>query len=184
MKILHQHDKIDALEDKINLFKIDNKALNTRIESIENWLLKQDKNLKEAKENISTLKSNIDEFKNLQDKVAFLEKDNLKVQVEATPTINPRKCDQCDKVFLKNCDLEKHLLEHEQMKEFACKICEFFLLLKWRMMKHQQMHTETPTFCYYFNSNIDCPFAEIGCKFLHEKAGKCKSLQCVRKMCP
>ena len=51
-------------------------------------------------------------------------------------------------------------------------------------MKHQQMHTKTPTFCYYFNSNLDCPFEEIGCKFLHEKAGKCKSLQCVRKMCP
>jgi hypothetical protein len=79
LNILHQYDKIEALEDKIYLYKIDNKTLNTRIESIENWLLKQDKNLKEAKENISTLKSNSDEFKNLQDKVAFLEKDNLKV---------------------------------------------------------------------------------------------------------
>ena len=33
-------------------------------------------------------------------------------------------------------------------------------------------------FCHYFNNNLDCPVAEFGCKFLHQKSGKCKLLQC------
>ena len=39
VNILNQHDMIEALEQKVDAIGIENKTNDTRIESIENWLL-------------------------------------------------------------------------------------------------------------------------------------------------
>ena len=44
VNILNKHEVIDALEDEVESLKIDNQTNKARIESIENWLLKQDEN--------------------------------------------------------------------------------------------------------------------------------------------
>ena len=54
VNILIQRDVIEALEDKVDSLKIDNQTNKTRIEFIENWLLKQDESLKEMKTKFST----------------------------------------------------------------------------------------------------------------------------------
>ena len=52
-----------------------------------------------------------------------------------------------------------------------CYICDKGFVLNWRLGKHMKMHSEKDLcHCYYFRNNHKCPFAEIGCKFLHKEA--------------
>ena len=58
-------------------------------------------------------------------------------------------------------------------------------LLKWRLKKHIETHNEEKIrTCYYYNNKSECPFSEMGCKFLHVRAGKCKyGSDCKTKLC-
>ena len=87
------------------------------------------------------------------------------------------KCDLCDKVFSRNSELEAHLERvHNEEKKFKCHECEMTFMLKWRLGKHVSIHTEKDgllKFCHYFNNDKTCPYANIGCMFLHKNAPTC-----------
>ena len=74
-------------------------------------------------------------------------------------------------------------LEHNMDKEHACLDCGKLFLLKWRLSKHMKIHSETTKYCHYFNNELECPFQELGCKFIHESSGKCPAEDCVVKLC-
>ena len=52
------------------------------------------------------------------------------------------KCRHCEETFSRNCDLEKHMDEHENGKGFKCNTCEKTFHLKWRLNKHEKNHNE------------------------------------------
>ena len=102
---------------------------------------------------------------------------NIKADIEKLKTMPKRNisseslgksCTQCEKTFMYNADLEKHMnKEHNAPKDFECTVCGKKFLLEWRLKKHAQMHTVTPRTCHFFSTNMPCPFEEIGCKFSH-----------------
>ena len=95
VNILNQHDLIEALEDKVNSLEIDNQTNKTRIESIENWLLKQDKNLQYMTKKLSTNSNN----SNHDD--TSKECENLQNEMEKKRAFET-KCNECDKTFYRN----------------------------------------------------------------------------------
>ena len=110
----------------------------------------------------------------------ILKKHNLEIH----PT--KIKCQDCDKVFMKNCELEVHIKnQHKKVKEYTCDLCDKTFVLEWRLIKHQENHKyPTRIKCHYFNNEKDCPFEEIGCMFAHEESGVCKFGQmCGKKLC-
>ena len=94
--------------------------------------------------------------------------------IDKHPKLFQAKCTKCDKTFVKNCELERHILEHHEYKPFDCGKCGKTFVLKWRLRKHLSGH-ETKTFCFYFNKDKECPFEKIGCKFRHELLSSSKS---------
>ena len=110
------------------------------------------KELKDAKEELEVLKSN-------------------KSDIEKNPDTSKHgkkhtKCKTCAKVFTKNSDLEVHIeIEHTELKKFEC--------AEWRLKKHARIHTTNKLdlrYCHYFNNEKICPFAKLGCMFMHESA--------------
>ena len=79
------------------------------------------------------------------------------------------KCDLCDVGFDIYSDLENHIKEnHENHRVFKCDKCDKCFVLNRRLDKHMQLHTNAPVKpCHYFNNGGDCPFKELGSKFLH-----------------
>ena len=79
------------------------------------------------------------------------------------------KCKTCDEAFEKNCDLESHIEKsHGSVKKIECDKCGKEFVLKWRLKKHQDMHTnQNIRKCHYFNNQKKCPFEAIGCMFVH-----------------
>ena len=152
MNILNQHDVIEALEEKLESFQIENKTINTRIESIENWLLKKDEEFKEMTVKLSTTSSRHENVSNPENKNSF-----------------EKKCNECGEVLTRNSDFEKHMQEkHDAKKTFECDVCGKMFLLEWRLKKHVDIHKQEPRKCKYFLSKEPCPFADIGCKFSHD----------------
>ena len=116
---------------------------------------------------------------------AFATKKKLKKHNQET---HPSKieCQKCDKVFMKNCELEVHIKnQHTKVEEYTCDMCDKTFVLKWRLVKHQENHNDpTRRKCHYFNNEKDCPFEEIGCMFAHEESEVCKFDQmCSKKRC-
>ena len=89
---------------------------------------------------------------------------------------NELQCKLCDLKFDKNHLLETHISEvHKKIKKHKCDNCGFAFYSEWRLKKHITMH-EDPKIrkCHFYNNNKVCPFETLGCKFLHEKSGKCE----------
>ena len=74
--------------------------------------------------------------------------------------------------FNRFVDLEQHIKTcHEKHTVFQCDTCEKGFALKWRLKKHMRLHEESNIkTCHYFNNDKNCPYEEIGCKFLHNVA--------------
>ena len=89
----------------------------------------------------------------------------------------------CSKEFLRNCDLEHHLEEHNKMKQFQCNECGKEFFLEWRLNKHTQSHHEATKFCHYFNNEKSCPYEIIGCMFQHANSGRCRRSVCNNSLC-
>ena len=52
------------------------------------------------------------------------------------------------------------------------------------MKKHEESHGKIGKFCHFFNNGKNCPFEEIGCKFQHTSANKCRyDRKCTIKLC-
>ena len=45
------------------------------------------------------------------------------------------------------------------------------------------MNSKKPNFCHYYNNGNNCPYQDIGCMFLHERAGRCNFRNCKKVLC-
>ena len=79
----------------------------------------------------------------------------------------------------------EHLETHQKKKEFKCNICGKEFYIKWRLQKHISGHdVENTRKCHFYNNGKECPFALIGCKFLHEVSEECSyKKNCIVTMC-
>ena len=116
---------------------------------------------------------------------SFISQKTLKKhhQSKHTPRI---KCKSCDKTFAKTCDLELHINEnHDLVEHLECDHCGKTFVLKWRLTKHLEIHTnKTIRKCHYFNNQKCCPYEVIGCMFEHRISGKCKyGEKCNKTLC-
>ena len=156
--------------------------------------------IKSLNEEIKKLRQKIEEIDLLKMKVKDLEtalegvrKQNKNVDLKLhsktkhnTLSVN---CDFCEMVFSKKCDLELHLeTEHNIEKEFKCDKCEMSFVMRWRLQKHMGIHEQKTIskvkFCHYFNNDVECPFAMLGCMFKHEIAPLCHYQErCSKKLC-
>jgi hypothetical protein len=111
-------------------------------------------------------------------------KPDIKRQNEEDLTL--LKCKMCDNKFKKFCDLELHIKrKHENHDEFECDQCKKKFVTNWRLRKHMTNHSvKVKKYCHYFNNSKECPFEDLGCKFLHILSGKCKYSQiCDNNLC-
>ena len=95
-------------------------------------------------------------------------------------------CSKCDKEFVKNSDLETHVInEHAIIKKYKCDLCEKMFVLEWRLLKHRTNHmNQNRKRCHYFNNGKQCPYDEIGCMFAHEMSKMCIfDKMCNNKLC-
>lgn len=193
INILGQHDAIIEMENRMKSLEIENTTNKSRIEALENWILKHDERVKHLDEALKRLDKNgvvIEDNKEIVDlkkKVIGLELDisGLKMSRQerlsnqdssrlATKKDNQKtfmkKCKLCDEKFTKNSDLEHHMVdEHGREKKFDCESCGKKFFLQWRLKQHVFIHTEKVSACQYFLNEEHCPFDLIGCKFSHIK---------------
>ena len=117
---------------------------------------------------------------------SFESKKNLKEHIHKIHPTNI-KCLSCEKTFQKNCELETHIkTSHKEMIKYDCDKCDQKFILKWRLLKHESIHSNNSAVkkCHYFNNNKTCPFEENGCMFAHIKADTCKfGKSCLNNLC-
>ena len=170
-----------------------------RIESLENWVLKQDAKIQELSINESHLDKNTDQnkFGDLQERISSIESDMKNSEVDRKKSEENNlenddakkgvflRCEHCDDKFTKAIELETHMNEHGLVKKHICEVCEKGFHLKWRLNKHKQMHNEDyrSHFCHFYNNNLECPFIQVGCMFQHKKSGPCPQKNCTRNRC-
>ena len=133
----------------------------------------------------------IDKIDNELTKKSMFDKENdeevEKQRVVAGKTHDLKECKLCSKRFKKCNELESHIKNcHENYREFKCDQCEKTFVLEWRLKKHINLHTDDNVQrCHYFNNKKNCPFEELGCKFLHAPSDFCRlGLSCQRRLCP
>ena len=177
--IIKQHDDLEKAEAKINDLERENNTNKCRIESLETWINKQDKAIKDIFDRVEKEKSvDNSEVQILKQKIETLE------SVQQKDVIT-NKCDLCDKTFSQNCDFENHMEEHKVEKKFKCNVCGKMFHLEWRLHNHKTNHTEPEAIkhCHYFNNKKVCPYESIGCKFLHTKSAECRYVDCKNSLC-
>ena len=191
INILHQHDTIDEMDERIKSVEQIITTDKLRIELLENWTKKQAEELKELQDKVEISVLN----DSLATKIDAVEKEIISVrnqisQEAAKDPENSKKelslcCNHCDKTFSKAIQLELHMEEHSLVKNYSCDICAKEFHLKWRLEKHVQIHSEnfSAQHCHYFNNRKDCPFRSAGCMFKHERSGHCLIKNCSRKLC-
>ena len=204
INILHQHDTIAEIDERIKMVEQGSLSDKIRIESLENWVLKQSDEIKVLNGRVSRLdKDDViieenGELENVKKKLIGVEIDlkhlkSLKNRIVEGYSEEPKayetkvsiKCDQCSEKFVKACHLEEHLEGHGAEKPHDCSFCGKQFFLKWRLKKHMEIHSEKSKirYCHYFNNAKECPFDKIGCMFRHENSRKCKFEECNRKLC-
>ena len=204
INIISQHDALQDLENRIKVVEHNDLTNRTRIESLENWVVTQGEVIEELRGKLLQLDLNgvilkeSKEVDNLKKKVASLDIDLKLVknksqkgtdQKEITgqnkeTKSKPKACKECGKSFIKNHQLEKHLEDHAKVKNKKCDVCGKLFFLEWRLQKHLSVHTGEAKYCHFFNNQKDCPYQDIGCKFLHQQSGKCKfSRSCSNNLC-
>jgi hypothetical protein len=197
INITSQHDAIEELEVRIKHLEHEKITTNTRMEALENWVLKQNDLIEDLDAKVS--KTDVDDVKvdhsseitHIKNRIKSLEarsggdqstpkkkeKDNLEIKKDIS-------CKLCDETFLRNSDFERHLEEeHKLRKTFECDTCGKAFHLKWRLGKHKELHSGNYKFCHFYNNGENCPFEAIGCMYHHSKAGLCKNANCTNAMC-
>ena len=188
-KIINQHDTIAKVEEKNNEIERESLTNKFRIESLENWIIRQEELIKCLSDKLSkkfdkdgVIVRESRQVIELNKKVAHIETEiNLskvfprcRTQKEAQ-TEDPNhvkrniKCHVCGKEFSRNFELEKHIEEHQPEKEHRCDICGKLFYLEWRLNKHTDVHSQNTKVCHFFNNQKPCPYDDIGCKFRHEQ---------------
>ena len=155
------------------------------MEYLETWVIKQHDLIENLNQKFSRQDKNgviveeSSEIVSVRKKVLGIELDvdNLKktsLKHEENPkkvdsSLHVKKCKECEENFVKNSDLEKHLIDkHGQEKAFKCENGSKTFVLEWMMKKHMMMHDEKISMCKFFTNSQHCPYEEMGCKFSHE----------------
>ena len=204
INILHQHDTIAEIDGRIKQVEQGSLSDKIRIESLENWVLKQCDEIKVLNEIVSRMdKDGVvieenEELEKVKKKIIGVEIDIetlkvLKNRIVKDNSEEPRaserkvsiKCDECGETFIQACHLEEHMEGHGNVKQHDCSLCGKQFFLKWRLKKHMELHSENSRtkYCHYFNNAKECPFDKIGCMFRHENSKKCNFEECNRKLC-
>ena len=134
MNITAQHDGLEEIDVKMKELEHENITNKSRLESLENWVLNHYKlinHLREQLERFDESGTTLKESKaveELQKRITSLEMNSKQARVPQTertveepkkkPSSKSKKCDVCRKEFLRNCDLEHHLVEHNKTKQF------------------------------------------------------------------
>ena len=100
---------------------------------------------------------------------------------------NSLKCNKCEETFNRFSDLEHHIkISHVNHQHFQCDMCEKSFVLNWRLQKHLTLHNDkniSP--CHYFNNDKIGPFEDLECKFLHIASQLCNfDKLCKQNKCP
>ena len=92
------------------------------------------------------------------------------------------KCDECDKIFLKEKQLKEHI--SQKHKTYPCKECEKVFDYEVNLENHiKAVHEDLKIFCHYFNNNKECPYEEE-CIYIHKDSEDCRfGSKCERQMC-
>ena len=190
INILNQHDRISEMENKLKEVEVQNVTNILRVESLENWVVKQDEKIKDLENKLNRLDEHGEFVKessqigDIRNKVVGIEieisglkrtRQERVGKVDASDPVTKdnlnefsKKCKLCKRIFSKNSDFEKHMAdEHEQEKTFVCDVCGKKFILEWRANKHRQNHSEKPRPCKYSLNDQFCPFNEVGCMFEH-----------------
>ena len=96
------------------------------------------------------------------------------------------KCNSCAQIFDKLYYLECHIKTvHKMLEHYKCDQCNKKFFSNERLIKHKNIHSEAvKKNCYYFNNEVECPYEEFGCKYIHVQSDYCKrNLQCKRRLC-
>ena len=182
INILSQSEAMEEIEAGAKVLEQENLTNKTKIECLENWVLKQNDSIDDMIDKLARLEKNgvlvkeSADVKALERKlvgieieISSLKNSNSRQKDSANPHAhNLRKCQVCDAKFDKNCDLERHVMEkHEETENFVCTVCDKPFVLEWRLEKHMKVHEEITKMCDYFKNNKLCPYEDIGCKFSH-----------------
>ena len=139
-------------------------------------------------ENINKEREKIEsDLKKIEENMKCLETELTKLSVQKT--MKKQKCLNCpicSQLFESHSRLEKHISNKNVEENIRCNKCEMSFRSEWRLKKHNRTHEENvrQRRCHYFNSNKQCPFQQLGCKFLHEVSEACHyGTRCQRHMC-
>ena len=97
-----------------------------------------------------------------------------------------KTCKECHETFLCSIDFEVHMIKfHKEEENYKCDQCGKPFFVKWRLIKHQEIHSDKVLKkCHFFNNNKYCPFEEIGCKYQHQESPQCLFKDnCRNKLC-
>ena len=155
-----------------------------------------DKEMKNLKVTIKSLENRLNDsdykVKTLEAKLAKTE------EVPNNSDENQNKCKICQQIFESREILKSHIKDCHpaQIKCFVCEkafnseqhkcdSCGKTFVLKWRLRKHMEGHSnENNKFCHFFNNGNVCPYEKIGCKFLHQPSANCYfGEKCQNKLC-
>ena len=183
INIIEQNEIVEELEHKVKQLEHSDITIKARLESIENWVLKQNDSIHQLGDKLSTMDTNgaivqeSNQVKELKVKVSDIETDLKHVKnsyktenmhgVKENPVPKPRNCKECKKEFKRNCDLELHMKDHNTEKEFNCDVCGKGFFLEWRLRKHREVHQGNIRICHFYKNSKPCPFDDIGCMFDH-----------------
>ena len=163
-------ERFESLEDKvINLSSVDNREEDKEILKLEKEIELVSTKLVEVEFKLSSLGEEQNIIKNVQKR-----KSDRKI-----------KCNHCDKIFPSHSMIEKHMADEHVQKEIKCDHCDLLFHTTWRLKMHMKNHTgRMKRNCHFFNSNKDCPYENLGCKFNHIYSDECKfGTKCERHMC-
>ena len=173
--ILCQSELFDNVTERVKVLEIENIENKLRLESLENWLLKLNDKVNETIEKMETLEGThdnsdvLEEIETLRGEI-FSMKESISTPVASENPSRKKSCSECGETFERNFELENHMVDlHGKEKTHACEICGKTFYLRWRLQKHSDIHENSPKPCKYFQGGKACPFAEVGCKFLHEQ---------------
>ena len=72
------------------------------------------------------------------------EKNNIRSSNDESELQHELSCGNCGTTFVRYCDLENHLIEvHKKEKNFKCNTCQKDFMLEWRLKKHILIHASS-----------------------------------------
>jgi hypothetical protein len=162
LAFISQKEASVELTARVTELESDLKTAKLRIESLENWMNKNDVD-KEA------IKKDMKECSNMVVELCKQKEGPVTQNEAVTKKSSQQKCGECGEIFDKNSDFEVHMEEaHKVNKTYKCEVCGKMFLHEWRLRKHGNVHKENPKKCKFFLNKEPCPFDRIGCKFDHD----------------